>query len=57
MDLGRLQDVLTSNSLAAAQVTQWWLATSSGIRGGSGGVPPGLAADLPAGSAIASTTG
>jgi FtsX-like permease family len=62
VDLGRLQDVLTSNSLAAAQVTQWWLATSSGSpgspgAGGSGGVPPGLAADLPAGSAIASATG
>ena len=62
VDLGRLQDVLTSSSLSAAQVTQWWLATSSGAgvsagAGGSGGVPPGLAADLPAGSAIASTTG
>jgi hypothetical protein len=56
VDLGRLQDVLTSSSLAAAQVTQWWLATSPGA-GGSGGVPPGLAADLPAGSAIASATG
>jgi hypothetical protein len=56
VDLGRLQDALTSSSLAAAQVTQWWLATSSGT-GGPGGVPPGLAADLPAGSAIASATG
>ena len=56
VDLGRLQDVLTSSSLSAAQVTQWWLATSPGT-GGPGGVPPGLAADLPTGSAIASMAG
>jgi FtsX-like permease family len=51
VDLGRVQDVLTSSSVQAAPVTQWWLATSSG------GGPPGLAADLPPGSAITSTTG
>ena len=28
VDLGRVQDVLASSALAAAQVTQWWLATS-----------------------------
>ena len=51
VDLGRVQDVLTSSSVQAAPVTQWWLATSSG------GGPAGLAADLPSGSAITSTTG
>jgi FtsX-like permease family len=55
VDLGRVQDILTGNSVEAAQVTQWWLATSSGA--GSAGGPAGLAADLPPGSAITSTTG
>jgi FtsX-like permease family len=50
VDLGRLQNVLTGNALAPAQATQWWLATSSGV-------PPGLAATLPAGSAITSLGG
>ena len=47
VDLGGVQDVLTSSALQAAQVTQWWLATSR--------MPPGLAASLPPGSAITST--
>ena len=60
VDLGRLQDILTSSSLNAAQVTQWWLATSTdpgpGAAGsGTSGVPTGLAGNLPPGSAITST--
>ena len=54
VDLGRLQDVLTGSALAPAQMTQWWLATSAGAAGVSG-VPPGLAATLPPGSAVTST--
>ncbi len=50
VDLGRLQDILTSHALEPAQVTQWWLATSSGV-------PPGLAATLPPGSAVTSSAG
>jgi len=53
VDLGSLQDVLTSRSLAAAQPDQWWLATSGGASGPSA-VPAGLAGDLPPGSAITS---
>jgi len=53
VDLGRLQDLLTGSALEPAQVTQWWLATSSGISG----VPPGLAATLPPGSAVTSAAG
>jgi len=53
VDLGRLQDVLTSASLSAAQPGQWWLATS----GGTGGPPTGLAADLPPGSDITTAAG
>ena len=30
VDLGRLQDVLGSSSLAPAQPDQWWLATAPG---------------------------
>ena len=51
VDLGRLQDLLTRSALGPAQVTQWWLATSSGP------VPPGLAATLPPGSAVTSAAG
>jgi hypothetical protein len=51
VDLGRLQDILTGSALAPAQVTQWWLATAAGVSG----VPPGLAATLPPGSAVTST--
>ena len=51
VDLGRLQDFLTGSALAPAQVTQWWLATAAGVSG----VPPGLAATLPPGSAVTST--
>ncbi len=59
VDLGRVQDILTSSSLNAAQVTQWWLATSAdpGARAagsGTAGVPAGLAGNLPPGSAITS---
>ena len=53
VDLGRLQDLLAGRGLEPAQVTQWWLATSSGISG----VPPGLAATLPSGSAVTSAAG
>jgi hypothetical protein len=55
VDLGSVQDILTSNSLAAAQPDQWWLATTGG--GSSGAVPAGLAGDLPPGAAITSTAG
>ena len=60
VDLGRVQDILTSSSLNAAQVTQWWLATSAGpgpgaAGSGTAGVPAGLAGHLPPGSAITST--
>jgi FtsX-like permease family len=60
VDLGQVQDILTSSSLTAAQVTQWWLATPAdpdpGAAGsGTAGVPAGLAGDLPPGSAITST--
>ena len=41
VDLGRLQDVLTSSSLSPAQPNQWWLATTGPA------VPAGLAAVLP----------
>ncbi len=50
VDLGRLQDLLTRSGLGPAQVTQWWLATTSGV-------PPGLAATLPPGSAVTSAAG
>ena len=50
VDLGSLQEVLNATGLAPAQASQWWLATSSGV-------PPGLAAVLPPGSAISSTSG
>ena len=49
VDLGRLQDALNSSSLAAAQPDQWWLATRPAT-----GIPAGLAAVLPPGSAITS---
>jgi FtsX-like permease family len=51
VDLGSLQNVLTSGSLAAAQPDEWWLATSGGT---SGPAPAGLAAGLPPGSDITS---
>ncbi len=47
LDLGGVQDNLASSALQAAQVTQWWLATSR--------MPAGLAASLPPGSAVIST--
>ena len=50
IDLGRVQDVLARGQLAPAQATQWWLATHSGV-------PPGLAAVLPPGSAVVSVDG
>jgi len=53
VDLGRVQELLAGRGLEPAQVTQWWLATSSGISG----VPPGLAATLPPGSAVTSAAG
>ena len=49
VDLGGVQDQLASSALQAAQVTQWWLATSR--------MPAGLAASLPPGSAVVSTQG
>jgi hypothetical protein len=60
VDLGRMQDVLSSSSLAAAQPGQWWLATSGGTGGPSAvpaGLPAELTADLPPGSDITSTAG
>ena len=54
VDLGSLQNVLTSGSLAAAQPDEWWLATTGGTRGP---VPAGLAAGLPPGSDITSAAG
>ncbi len=50
IDLDRLQGVLARGQLAPAQATQWWLATHSGV-------PPGLAAVLPPGSAVMSVDG
>jgi hypothetical protein len=57
VDLGRLQDVLTSGSLAAAEPNEWWLATSSVSSAVPAGPPPGLTADLPPGSAVTSAAG
>jgi hypothetical protein len=51
VDLGALQAVLAEELLLPAQVTQWWLATAPG----GSGVPPGLAAAVPPGSAVTST--
>jgi len=56
VDLGGLQDVLTSSSLSPAPPDQWWLATSGGTGGPAAG-PAGLAADLPPGSDITSAAG
>jgi hypothetical protein len=53
VDLGALQHLLTFASLAPATATQWWLATSAG----QAGVPPGLTASLPPGSAVTSAGG
>jgi FtsX-like permease family len=55
VDLGALQAVLAGGSLAPAPVTQWWLATA-GPAGRVPGIPPGLAARLPPGSAVTSTS-
>ena len=54
-DLGALQTVLASGSLAPAPVTGWWLATA-GQAGRGPGIPSGLAARLPPGSAVTSTS-
>jgi hypothetical protein len=51
VDLGRLQDVLSSSSLSPAQPSQWWLATTGSA------VPAGLAGDLPPGSDVTSQAG
>jgi ABC-type antimicrobial peptide transport system permease subunit len=50
VDLSSLQTILNRAGLEPAQATQWWLATRSGL-------PPGLAASLPPGSAITSMDG
>jgi hypothetical protein len=47
-DLGSLQEYLARQSLPPLPVTQWWLATAGG------GVPPSLAARVPAGTDIIS---
>jgi hypothetical protein len=47
-DLGGLQEYLARQSLPPLPVTQWWLATAGG------GVPPSLAARVPAGTDIIS---
>ena len=51
VDLGRLQDVLSSSALSPAQPNQWWLATTGSA------VPAGLAGNLPPGSDITSQAG
>ncbi|HLK78209.1 MAG TPA: FtsX-like permease family protein [Streptosporangiaceae bacterium] len=56
VDLGSLQDRLTSGSLTPAQPGQWWLATSGGTSGPSAG-PAGLAGELPPGSDVTSAAG
>jgi FtsX-like permease family len=48
VDLPTIQQLLTSDSVEPAQVTQWWLATNGRQ------TPPGLAASLPPGSAVTS---
>ena len=53
VDLGTLQGILNAQALAPAEAAQWWLATS----GTPPGVPPGLAASLPPGSAVTSASG
>jgi hypothetical protein len=50
VDLRTLQDILVGSAIEPAQVTQWWLATTAG----DSGIPPGLAAVLPPGSAVTS---
>jgi hypothetical protein len=59
VDLSALQTVLASGSLPPAPVTQWWLATAGPPEPASRtpGIPPGLAARLPPGSAVTSTSG
>ncbi len=49
VDLGTIQNILVADNQPPAQPSQWWLATRSGT------VPPGLAARLPAGTALTST--
>jgi hypothetical protein len=48
VDLATVQEQLTSQSLAPAQPSQWWLATAGGRS------PPGLAGGLPAGASVTS---
>ncbi|HEX3516515.1 MAG TPA: ABC transporter permease [Trebonia sp.] len=50
-DLGGLEEYLVRQSVAPLPVTQWWLATAGG------GVPPPVAAGVPAGTSIVSATG
>ena len=50
VDLANAQNFLTGRALDGAPVTQWWLATTSH------GVPSGLTAGLPSGSAVTSVT-
>jgi hypothetical protein len=57
VDLGSLQGILANSSSGPAQATQWWLATSPGLPGSSGQVPPGLAAVLAPGAAVTSAEG
>ena len=57
VDLGSLQGILANSSAGPAQATQWWLATSPGLSGSSGQVPPGLAAVLAPGATITSAEG
>jgi hypothetical protein len=54
VDLGALQGLLAADLAQPAQATQWWLATDPPSPGGPG-VPPGLAAAVPPGSAVTST--
>jgi FtsX-like permease family len=50
VDLASAQNFLTGRALDGAPVTQWWLATANH------GVPPGLTAGLPSGTAVTSVT-
>ena len=50
-DLGSLQEYITRQSFPPLPVTQWWLATAGR------GIPPSLAAGVPAGTDITSAAG
>jgi hypothetical protein len=51
VDLAALQGIMTIRLVPPLPVTQWWLATAGG------GLPPGLAGRLPAGSGVITSAG